>query len=105
MSLFRTRELFGQTHLTLNLIFQADGKWTELAMKHARAVIFFAGTAARDRLKVCLLNTASKDELLSVMENTLLPQVKEEWVAWRKRRQEVLKPQTFGDVLHVEYRL
>jgi hypothetical protein len=38
-------------------------------MKHARAVIFFAGTAARDRFKVCLLNTASKDELLSVMEN------------------------------------
>lgn len=91
-------------NLTLNLIFQADGKWTEIAMKHARAVIFFAGTAARDRFRICLLNTASKEELLSVMENTLLPQVSEERDAWRKRRQEVLKPQKFGEILHVEFR-
>lgn len=91
-------------NLTLNLIFQAGGKWTEPAMKHARAAIFFASTAARDRFRICLINTASKEELLTVMETTLLPQVKEERDAWRQRRQEVLKPQKFGEVLHMEFR-
>jgi hypothetical protein len=91
-------------NLVLNLIFQAGGKWTELAIGHARAALFFAGPSAKERFHLCLLNTASKDELVSFMENTLVPEVKDEWNAWRQRRQQVLKPQKFGEILHVEFR-
>lgn len=91
-------------NLVLNLIFQAGGKWTELAMAHARAALFFAGPSAKERFSLCLLNTASKDELVSLMGNTLLPEVIDERNAWRKRRQQVLKPQKFGGILHVEFR-
>ena len=91
-------------NLVLNLIFQAAGKWTELAIAHARAALFFAGPSAKERFNLCLLNTASKDELVSFMENTLLPEVKDERDAWRQRRQQVLKPQQFGEILHVEFR-
>lgn len=91
-------------NLTLNLIFREGGRWTDLARKHAKAAIFHAGRSAKERFRICLLNTASRDDLIKTFDEVLCEEVKNDREGWTQRRREVLKPQKFGEVLHVEFR-
>lgn len=90
-------------NLALDIIFKDGGRWNEQSKKEARAAIFHGGQQAKERFRICLVNTANRDELLNEF-TLLLEQVQQEWQQWRERRKQVLKPQMFGGIMHVEIR-
>jgi hypothetical protein len=92
-----------RVNLALNLIFRDGGQWSEMSKHHAKAAIFHAGENIRERFRISLMNTRSRDELMVTFEQ-LLAEVEQQRSAWRSRRKDVLKPQEFGGITHVEIR-
>lgn len=91
-------------NLAVNLIFRDGGRWSEESRKHAKAAIFHGGPEMKGRFRLCLSLTANREELFRVFEQELFREVEEERMAWLKRRHEVLKPQDFGGITHIEIR-
>jgi tetratricopeptide (TPR) repeat protein len=90
-------------NLVVNLIFQSKGNFNETARVNAKIAIFHGGPEARDRFRLRLANTRNREELCEQF-NEIFNIVKNEREERVRRRQEVLKPQVFGDVIHFELR-
>jgi tetratricopeptide (TPR) repeat protein len=95
---------FARLNLAATLIFAEGGKWTESSRIHAKVALFHGGPATRERFRLLLTNTPTKDLLIKEFDEVLFEQVKKEREAWQQRRQVVLGPEKFGEVMHVEFR-
>jgi tetratricopeptide (TPR) repeat protein len=91
-------------NLAANLIFAEGGKWGQDSRIHAKVALFHGGLATKERFRLLLTNTPTKDLLIKEFDEVLLEQVKKEREAWQQRRQVVLGPEKFGEVIHVEVR-
>jgi hypothetical protein len=90
-------------NLVVNLIFQTNNKFTDTAQLDAKIAIFHGGPATRDRFRLRLVNTENREEL-SEQFNKIFNVVEKERKEWRSRRSKVLKPEVFGDAVHLEWR-
>ena len=91
-------------NLAANLIWLNKSHWNEESRRQAKAAIFHGGLEMKERIRLCLSRTDNRDELIRVFEQELFTEVEGERGAWRMRRQEVLKPQEYGGILHIEIR-
>jgi tetratricopeptide (TPR) repeat protein len=91
-------------NLAANMIFVEGGKWTQHSRIHAKVASFHGGSDARERFRLLLTNTPTRDLLIKEFDDVLFEQVKKEREAWQQRRQVVLGPEKFGEVIHVEFR-
>ncbi|MFH1739275.1 MAG: DUF4062 domain-containing protein [bacterium] len=90
-------------NLVMNLIFQNEGQFTDCARTHAKTAIFHGGPETIDRFHLRLLNTENKSELCEKF-GEIFEVVRCERDQWVERRREVLKPEMFGGVMHIEFR-
>lgn len=90
-------------NLVMNLIFQNEGKFGDCARNHAKIAIFHGGPEAQNRFRLMLTNTDNKDRLCEQFSE-IVEVVRSEREEWIRRRSEVLKPEQFGRVIHVEFR-
>ncbi len=90
-------------NLVMNLIFQNGGQFDDCARKHAKIAIFHGGPETQNRFRLRLTNTDNKDRLCEQFSE-IVEIVRSERREWIDRRREVLKPETFGGVVHVEFR-
>ena len=90
-------------NLVMNLIFQNGGQFDDCARSHAKIAIFHGGPETRNRFRLRLTNTDNKDGLCEQF-GEILEVVRSERDEWMDRRREVLRPEMFGGVMHVEFR-
>jgi tetratricopeptide (TPR) repeat protein len=90
-------------NLVMNLIFQNGGQFDKCARTHARISIFHGGPETLNQFRLRLTNTENKDELCEQFRQ-ILEVVRTERDGWVERRREVLKPEVFRGVMHVEIR-
>lgn len=90
-------------NLVVNLIFAHHGKLADDAHTHARIAIFHGGPETGAQFRLRLANTPNRDTLCQQFQ-AIFADTEPAWKAWRARRLEVLKPERFGDVVHVEAR-
>jgi tetratricopeptide (TPR) repeat protein len=88
-------------NLVANLIFENEGKLSDVAKKHLSAAIFNGGPQIRERFALSLTNTSDSRALLDEFDH-LLSIVRIEWEGAQRRRVETIKPQKFGQAFHVE---
>jgi tetratricopeptide (TPR) repeat protein len=91
-------------NLAANLIFLEGGHWTQHSRIHAKVALFHGGRVTRERLRLLLTNTPTKELLIKEFDEVILEQVKKDRESWQQRRQVVLGPEKFGEVIHVEFR-
>jgi tetratricopeptide (TPR) repeat protein len=91
-------------NLAANMIFVEGGKWGQHSRMHAKVALFHGGPATRERFRLLLTNTPTKDTLIKEFDEVLLEQVRRAREAWQQRRQVILGPEKFGDVIHHEFR-
>jgi hypothetical protein len=92
-----------QLNLVMNLIFQNNGQFTDCARAHAKTAIFHGGAETIDQFRLRLTNTKNRDDLCKEFED-IFEVVRFERDQWIDRRKEVLKPERFGRIVHVELR-
>lgn len=90
--------------LAMNMIFRDGGKFTKDSRRQAKRAIFHGGPEAKARFSLQLVRTSTADELKAEFNEVLFEEVKRERDEWKKRRQEVLRPERYADTLHVEFR-
>lgn len=90
-------------NLAMNLIFQNDGQLDDCARKYASSAIFHGGPETLNRFRLQLTNTENKDALIEQFQE-FFEMIRLERNEWVKRRREVLKPEWFNGILHVEVR-
>lgn len=89
-------------NLCANLLFRAGGRWTEEATWQARAAVALRGVSAGSKLRLLLTNTSTREELMATFEETVVPAARGDWEAHIDLRKNILAPEQFGTVLHVE---
>ena len=68
-----------------------------------KIAIFHGGPETREQFKLRLINTEKKDQLIAIFDE-LFKTVEKEREDWVIRRREVLKPEKFGEIIHMEFR-
>lgn len=99
----KPEEISTRLNLALNYIFLNNGEFTEESIMHAKIAIFHGGPQIRHHFKHQLINTKNLDALCKEFDN-LIDIMRKEHSEWQKRRQEVLKPEKFGGIIHMEFR-
>lgn len=94
-------DAYSRLNLVVNMIFSQKGKWTDSVKRHAKAALFHAGPAIKERFKVALVNTSTREELIKEFDATV-EETRAEWEQRKRRRLVVLKPQQFGPITHFE---
>jgi tetratricopeptide (TPR) repeat protein len=89
-------------NLAANLIFRAEGRWTDEAAWQAQAAVALRGVSVGPRLSVLLTNTRTREDLLAEFEAKIIPLARRDWEAHFELRKKVLAPERFGTILHTE---
>ena len=87
-------------NLVANLIY-LNQSFTKEAINHARIAIIHGGPETVARFKFRLINTKNQEAYCDIF-NALFEEVKADYVARQKRKSEILKPEIFGNTVHVE---
>jgi len=90
-------------NLVVNLLFQNEGQFNSDSRAHGKAAIFHGGPESLNQFRLRLINTVNRNELCKQFDE-IFAMIKSEREEWIKRRQEVLKPEMFGEILHAEFR-
>ncbi|MGH7801848.1 MAG: DUF4062 domain-containing protein [Thermodesulfobacteriota bacterium] len=90
-------------NLVMNMLFQNHNQFDDYARQNAKVAIFHGGPETLHRFQLQLTNTKNKDELFEQFSK-IFEEVRAERDEWIKRRGEVLKPEKFGGIIHLEIR-